>query len=146
MIYPQTLAAWLDRLSGLHSKEIDLGLERVRKVGLDLAVLQPAPYVIIVAGTNGKGSSVAMLESILLASGYRVGSYTSPHVLRFNERIKINGIEVDDTQITNAFELIEQARKETSLTYFEFATLAGLVVFNQTELDVAILEVGLEDA
>lgn len=143
MTYPQTLVAWLERLAVLHSKEIDLGLERVRKVALDLAVLQPAPYVITVAGTNGKGSSVAMLESILLAAGYRVGSYTSPHVLRFNERIKINGVEVGDPQIVQAFELIEQARKETSLTYFEFATLAGLVVFNQIELDVVILEVGL---
>ncbi|UQB42853.1 bifunctional tetrahydrofolate synthase/dihydrofolate synthase [Thiomicrospira microaerophila] len=139
----EALNVWLEKLVNLHSKEIDLGLDRVRQVGKDLAVLCPAPFVITVAGTNGKGSSVAMLQAILIASGYRVGAYTSPHILRFNERIKVNGVEVTDQQIIQAFEMIEQARKQTTLTYFEFATLASLVIFSQAKLDVVILEVGL---
>ncbi|WP_052501410.1 bifunctional tetrahydrofolate synthase/dihydrofolate synthase [Thiomicrospira microaerophila] len=138
-----TLEGWLDKLSHLHSKEIDLGLDRVRAVGERLGVLRPAPFVITVAGTNGKGSSVAMLQSILLASGYRVGSYTSPHILRFNERIQLNGADVSDTQIIQAFEAIEQASAQCTLTYFEFATLAALIVFNQADLDYVVLEVGL---
>ena len=143
MCLPLTLADWLERLVGLHSTEIDLGLVRVREVGQRLAVLCPAPFVITVAGTNGKGSSVAMLESIFMQAGYRVGSYTSPHMLHFNERIKLNGQPVSDALIVQAFERIERARGQISLTYFEFATLAGLQIFQQSELDVVVLEVGL---
>ncbi len=104
---------------------------------------KPASIVITVAGTNGKGSSVAMLESILLAAGYRVGCYTSPHLLRYNERIRINGAEVEDEALCESFEHIDQAREDISLTYFEFGTLAAFDLFNRAELDVAVLEVGL---
>lgn len=141
-----SLQVWLERLLTLHTKEIDLGLERVRKVATRLNVLTPAPYVITVSGTNGKGSSVAMLVSILKAAGYRVGSYTSPHILKFNERIQIDGQMLDDQVLVNAFERIDTARIEASnspLTYFEFSTLAALLCFVDAKLDVVVLEVGL---
>jgi len=138
-----TLDAWLDKLSVLHSKEIDLGLERVAEVGRRIDLLRPRSFVITVAGTNGKGSSVAMIQSILCAAGFRVGSYTSPHILKFNERIQINGNPISDARIVEAFELVDQARKEITLSYFEFATLAALIIFKQSELDFIVLEVGL---
>lgn len=131
----------------LHAQEIDLGLERIRQVAERMKLLRPAPLVITVAGTNGKGSSVAMLVSILREAGYQVGSYTSPHIQRFNERIQINGQPVEDKAIVQAFDTIETARKlpleETKLTYFEFSTLAALSIFKQAALDVVVLEVGL---
>jgi dihydrofolate synthase/folylpolyglutamate synthase len=138
-----TLQEWLQWQETLHPAEIELGLERVASV---FARLQPEPppfKVITVAGTNGKGSSVAMLESILLAAGYRVGCYTSPHILRYNERVKIGGIMVDDQQLCDAFARVDQGRGETSLTYFEFGTLAALDIFYRDNLDVVILEVGM---
>ena len=138
-----SLDHWIDWLLHLHAEEIDLGLDRVRLVAETMQLLRPAPIVISVAGTNGKGSSVAMLTAILSAAGYRVGAYTSPHIQRFNERIQINGQPVQDTLITHAFAQIEAARGETKLTYFEFATLAGLSIFKQSDLDVVVLEVGL---
>lgn len=138
-----SLADWLDWLLQLHAQEIELGLDRVYAVAKQLDVLTPAPYVITVAGTNGKGSSVAMLVAILSAAGYKVGSYTSPHILRFNERIQLGGQPVTDQQIVAAFDAIEKARHAIKLTYFEFATLAALVIFKQSELDVVVLEVGL---
>lgn len=136
------LAAWLARIEGLHPKSIELGLERVRAVAgrLGLAV---NCTTIVVAGTNGKGSTCAMLEAILLAAGYRVGLYTSPHLLVFNERARLNGRPVDDLALVGAFEKVEAARGDTSLTYFEFTTLAVLDLFAAARLDVAILEVGL---
>ncbi len=136
---------WIDWLLHLHATEIDLGLERVRAVAEKMQLLQPAKKVITVAGTNGKGSSVAMLSAIYSAAGYRVGRYTSPHLLRFNERIQINGSPVADQTIIEAFESIDQARAELDikLTYFEFSTLAALSIFKQATLDLAILEVGL---
>lgn len=138
-----TLEQWVDWLLHLHAQEIDLGLERIRLVAEKMQVTRPAPFIISVAGTNGKGSSVAMLASILSAAGYNVGTYTSPHILKFNERIQINGVCVADQQIVDAFTAIEDQRKQTKLTYFEFSTLAALVIFKQAELDVVILEVGL---
>ncbi|BBP43953.1 bifunctional tetrahydrofolate synthase/dihydrofolate synthase [Thiosulfativibrio zosterae] len=138
-----SLTHWLDWLLSLHAQEIDLGLTRVREVGQRLRLLQPKAKVITVAGTNGKGSSVAFLQSIYQAAGYGVGAYTSPHILRFNERIQINGAPVADSAIVEAFAEIEAARGTTKLTYFEFATLAGLWVFAQQPLDVIVLEVGL---
>lgn len=138
-----SLADWLDWLLKLHAQEIELGLDRVHEVAKQLDVLTPAPYVITVAGTNGKGSSVAMLVSILCSAGYKVGSYTSPHILRFNERIQLNAQLVSDQQIVDAFDAIETARNGIKLTYFEFATLAALVIFKQSMLDVVVLEVGL---
>ena len=127
----------------LHAQEIDLGIERVAKIAEALGVTKPAPFVISVAGTNGKGSSVNMLASILKASGYNVGTYTSPHILLFNERIQINAQMVKEAEIVAAFYEIEQARGQLKLTYFEFATLAALVIFKQKKVDVAVLEVGL---
>ncbi len=137
------LQDWIDWLLQQHSEEIDLGLERIRLVAESMALSSPAPFVISVAGTNGKGSSVAMLSSILREAGYQVGAYTSPHVQSFNERIQINGVPVCDSLIVQAFAQIEAARGITKLTYFEFATLAALYIFCASRLDVAILEVGL---
>lgn len=127
----------------LHSKAIDLGLDRVKKVASSLLAQRNLPFTLTVGGTNGKGSSVAMLDAILRAQGYRVGCYTSPHLLRYNERIKINGLSLEDGPICEAFARIDQARGETSLSFFEFGTLAALDIFSQSGLDIQILEVGL---
>lgn len=137
------LADWLDWLTLQHPQEIDLGLARVGEVAARLDVCRPAPFVITVAGTNGKGSSVAMLVAILKAQGYRVGAYTSPHLVRFNERIELNEGFASDEQLVSAFERIYQACQTITLTYFEYATLAALWLFKQQALDVVILEVGL---
>jgi dihydrofolate synthase/folylpolyglutamate synthase len=138
-----TLANWLNWQESLHPRAIDLGLDRVRTVAEQLGVHQPAATVITVAGTNGKGSSVAFLEAILTAAGYRVGSYTSPHLLRYNERIRVAGAEVDDAALCEAFARIDAARGNLSLTYFEFGTLAALLLFREAGVPVAVLEVGL---
>lgn len=138
-----TLDDWLSWQETLHPRAIDLGLERVRAV---LRRLQPDPLphvTITVGGTNGKGSCVALLEAILRAAGYRVGAYTSPHLLRYNERIRVDGAEVDDASICRAFARIDAARGDRSLTYFEFGTLAALELFRDAAVDVAVLEVGL---
>ena len=137
------LAQWLERIEAIHPKSIDMGLERIRGVASSLQLQRPARQVITVGGTNGKGSTVAFLESIAREAGWRVGAYTSPHILEFNERIRVNGEAVSDAAIVNAFERIDAARGDTQLTYFEFATLAGLLVFAESDLDLAILEVGL---
>src|SRR5690606_7220567 len=122
-----------------HGKVIDLGLERLRAVAANLAL--SCPFVVItVGGTNGKGSTCALLESILLAAGYKVGLYTSPHLVDFNERIRVNGSSATDAQIIAQFERIDQARGEITLSYFEYATLAALLLFGEQNLDVAILE------
>lgn len=138
-----TLAEWLAWQETLHVREIDLGLERCREVARRLAIQTPTYRVIIVAGTNGKGSSVAMLDAILRASGYRTATYTSPHLLRYNERLCINGRQVSDQSLCDAFQRVDTARGEISLTYFEFGTLAALDILRQTDIDVAVLEVGL---
>lgn len=138
-----TLDDWLSWQETLHPKQIDLGLERVQSVWQRLGGAKPAPIVITVAGTNGKGSSVAMLDAIYRSAGYRAGTYTSPHLLRYNERIRINGQDVDDARLCAAFAAVDTARGETSLSYFEFGTLAAFEIFAAERLDVAILEVGL---
>ena len=138
-----TLAQWLQRLELLHPKEIDLGLERVSAVADAMQLLPLSQQVISVAGTNGKGSTVAVLEALLAETNCVTGSCTSPHLLRFNERIRVAGVEVDDGEIVHAFEQIDAARGDVSLTYFEFATLAALAIFRQRDVDVIILEVGL---
>lgn len=147
-----TLPEWLGYLEQLHSREIDLGLERVsevaRRLGVPTASTGRLPRVLTFAGTNGKGSTLAMVESMALAAGYQVGSYTSPHFLHFNERIKIQGTPVATATLVEAFEKIEQARLAdnnavVSLSYFEFATLAALVIFAESNLDLWLLEVGL---
>ncbi len=138
-----TLQQWLDWQNQLHPKNIDLGLERVSAVKSALHLDQLAPVVITVAGTNGKGSVVRFLEEIYRAAGFQTGAYTSPHLLHYNERIQVNGIPVSDKVICETFKQIDALRKNISLTYFEFATLAAGHIFQQAELDVVILEVGL---
>jgi dihydrofolate synthase/folylpolyglutamate synthase len=148
MIEPEpgsrTLSDWLAHLERLHPKTIDMGLERVKqvRVGLDLA---PAFPIITVGGTNGKGSTCAMMEAILSSAGYTVGCYTSPHLLRYNERVRINRREASDEALCKAFQAVESARiaSGASLTYFEFGTLAAMQLFGEARTDVAILEVGL---
>ena len=137
-----SLEAWLGYLESLHPSAIDLGLDRVRQVAARLDLDTPAVRI-VVGGTNGKGSTCAMLESILLAAGYRVGLYTSPHLLVFNERARVNGEVVDDARLIEQFEAVESARQDVTLTYFEFSTLAILRLFAQAGLDAMVLEVGL---
>ncbi len=138
-----TLQEWLDWQLLLHFKSIDLGLERVSAVANLLGINKIANQVITVAGTNGKGSTVTSYETWLHNAGYSVASYTSPHLLQYNERIKINRKMATDAMLCNAFEAIDQARGEILLTYFEFGTLAALWLMQQEPLDFAILEVGL---
>lgn len=139
---PDTLDGWLALLESRHDRIVQLGLERVAAVR---AALGPGPeaVVITVGGTNGKGSTCAMLESILLAEGYRVGCYTSPHLLRYNERVRVDGHDVDDGALMEALVTVERARGTTPLTYFEHGTLAAWEVFRARRPDVIILEVGL---
>ena len=143
----RSLAEWLSLLESRHPSEIELGLERVNTVWKRFKSTASsagfASQVITVAGTNGKGSCVASMQAILLAHGYSVGSFTSPHFLVYNERICLNGQPVDDACIVAAFELIESLRKEVSLTYFEFNTLAALIIFTQKSPQIVLLEVGL---
>ncbi|EPK7358905.1 bifunctional tetrahydrofolate synthase/dihydrofolate synthase [Kluyvera ascorbata] len=137
------LATWLSYLENLHSKTIDLGLARVSLVAGQLDVLQPAPFVFTVAGTNGKGTTCRTLETILMAAGYTVGVYSSPHLVRYTERVRVQGAELTESDHTASFAAIENARGETSLTYFEYGTLSALWLFKQAKVDVVILEVGL---
>ncbi|MCB5363146.1 bifunctional tetrahydrofolate synthase/dihydrofolate synthase [Pusillimonas sp. CC-YST705] len=137
-----SLDTWLAYLETLHPTTIELGLDRIRRVAQTLELQLPC-VKITVGGTNGKGSNCAMLEAILLAAGYKVGLYTSPHLVNFNERIRINGDSLDDSAIVQQFARIDAARGETSLSYFEFATLAAMLAFQQEGVEVAILEVGL---
>ena len=134
---------WLEWQLVLHDKAIDLGLDRVSEVGLRLGIDKIGGRVITVAGTNGKGSSVATYETWLSQAGFSVASYTSPHLLTYNERIKRNLKPVSDTELCAAFEAVEAARETTALTYFEFGTLAALFLFQQWQADYVILEVGL---
>ena len=139
---PKTLADWLIYLESLHPKTIALGLERVAQVKQRLN-LSPDFTVIVIGGTNGKGSVCAMLESILHAAGYRVGCYTSPHLLHYNERVRIAKQQASDEALCASFAAIEHARGDIPLTYFEFGTLAAMQQFIDHKVDVAILEVGL---
>jgi dihydrofolate synthase/folylpolyglutamate synthase len=136
------LGDWLSYIERQHPKTIALGLERVREVFSRLNIEIQCP-VLTVAGTNGKGSTCAMLESILRAAGYRTGLYTSPHLLRYNERVRVAGIEASDEALADSFSAVEQARLEVPLTYFEFGTLAALWHFSREKIEAAILEVGL---
>jgi len=137
------LATWLHYLENLHSTAIELGLSRVRKVAAAMDVLKPAPTVFTVAGTNGKGTTCRVLETALIAAGFRVGVYSSPHLVRYTERVRIQGEELPQACHTASFATIEAAREDTSLTYFEFGTLSALLLFKQQQVDVVILEVGL---
>ncbi|MDE1240422.1 bifunctional tetrahydrofolate synthase/dihydrofolate synthase [Vibrio aestuarianus] len=138
-----SLAVWLDYLANIHTSAIDLGLDRVQAVAQKANLTKPAPTVITVAGTNGKGSTCAIMEAILLDAGYRVGVYSSPHLIRYNERVRINGLELSDEKHAQSFSFIEEQRGEISLSLFEFGTLAALRLFQTEKVDVVLLEVGL---
>ena len=138
-----TLEDWLAWQTTLHAREIELGLDRIQKVAQRLNLLDCPFSVITVAGTNGKGSTVAMLSTILHHAGYKVGTYTSPHIIHYNERIRIGLRCVKDDQLCKSFSKIDAAREDISLSFFEFATLTALDIFHESKIDVAILEVGL---
>ncbi len=145
---PDSLAAWLTFIEGQHARPIALGLERMREVALRMQLKRPANKVITIGGTNGKGSTVAFVEAIARAAGWRVGAYTSPHLLAYNERVRIDGQDADDAALVAGFAAVEAARRapdgvHTPLTYFEFGTLAALWLFQRSKLDLAVLEVGL---
>jgi dihydrofolate synthase/folylpolyglutamate synthase len=139
----RTLAEWLALQESVHPKTIDMGLTRVTAVARTLCLEKPSSRVITVGGTNGKGSTAAHLEALLRAGGASTGMFTSPHFIRYNERIRVGGVEVEDAELISAFERIEQARGSTTLTFFEYNTLAALLIFADRKVDVAILEVGL---
>jgi len=139
----RSLEDWLRVQETVHGQGIDLGLARVRAVAERMNLLPFGPRTIIVAGTNGKGSTVACLEAILLELGVRTGTFTSPHLLRYNERIRVAGVEASDAELIAAFEAIDAARGDTTLTFFEYNALAALAVFRARAVEVAVLEVGL---
>lgn len=139
----RTLGDWLAYLEQLHPSAIDMGLERSREVAHRMGLGKPAPRVVTVTGTNGKGSTCAFVASLLMAQGLKVGVYSSPHLLRYNERVQINGVEASDAQLCEAFAALEAGRGDTTLTYFEMGTLAALWLFEREQLDAVVLEVGL---
>lgn len=138
-----SLAEWLAWQEQLHPRAVDLSLERLQRTLARLGWHRPSCPVITIAGTNGKGSTVAMIAGILRTDGYRVGTFTSPHLIRYNERICVDGSPIDDTSLMQAFERIDAARKPDTLTFFEFNTLAALLIFETAGLDAIVLEVGL---
>ncbi|WP_215407684.1 bifunctional tetrahydrofolate synthase/dihydrofolate synthase [Vibrio gigantis] len=138
-----SLEMWLDYLSNIHTSAIDLGLDRVQAVASKANLTKPAQHVITVAGTNGKGSTCALMEAILLDAGYSVGVYSSPHLIRYNERVRINGQDLSDEKMVQSFDFIEKERGEISLSFFEYGTLAALRAFQTEAVDVVLLEVGL---
>ncbi|MBA1274562.1 bifunctional tetrahydrofolate synthase/dihydrofolate synthase [Stutzerimonas azotifigens] len=139
----RSLGQWLGYLEQLHPSAIDMGLDRVRTVAEALGLTRPAPLVVTVTGTNGKGSTCAFIASLLSAHGLKVGVYSSPHLRRYNERVQVNGVEAEDAALCEAFTAVEAARGPVSLTYFEMGTLAAFWLFERAGLDAAVLEVGL---
>ena len=138
-----SLDHWLDRISRQHPQAIEMGLDRVRAVAERMGLHAPATRTLVVGGTNGKGSTVAFADAIARAAGLRVGTYTSPHLLRFNERVRIDGADATDDALVAGFEAVEAARGDTPLTYFEYGTLCALWLFQRSTLDLVVLEVGL---
>ena len=138
-----SLAQWLAFIERQHPQSIAMGLERVREVAGRMGLKRPAKKVVVVGGTNGKGSTVAFIEAVARAAGWSVGAYTSPHLLAYNERVRIDGRDATDDALVAGFEAVEAARGETSLTYFEYGTLCALWLFKRSRPDLAILEVGL---
>lgn len=138
-----SLSEWLEYIERQHPQSIAMGLDRVREVAARLGLGAPARKTIVVGGTNGKGSTVAFIEAIGRAAGWKVGAYTSPHLLAYNERVRIDGRDADDAALVAAFAAVEAARAQTVLTYFEYGTLAALWLFARAGLDLAVLEVGL---
>lgn len=139
----RNLPDWLAYIERQHPNAIAMGLERVREVSSRMGLGHPGKHVITVGGTNGKGSTVAFIESIARAGGYKVGTYTSPHLLRYNERVRIDGIDANDADLITGFEEIDAARGDIPLTYFEYGTLCALWLFERAGLDLVVLEVGL---
>ncbi|MDH0894136.1 MULTISPECIES: bifunctional tetrahydrofolate synthase/dihydrofolate synthase [unclassified Pseudomonas] len=139
----RSLADWLSYLEQLHPSAIDMGLERSHEVARRLGLGKPAPLVITVTGTNGKGSTCAFVASLLREQGLRVGVYSSPHLLRYNERVQLEGRDASDEELCEAFAVVEAGRGEISLTYFEMGTLAAFWLFERAALDAVVLEVGL---
>ena len=139
----RSLAEWLALQETVHVRSIDLGLERVARVAAALRIEHPPYRVITVGGTNGKGSTVSYLEALLHAGGYRCGALSSPHLVRYHERVRVDAREVSDSELIDAFERIETARGATTLTFFEYNTLAALLIFETRQVEVAVLEVGL---
>ena len=137
------LTEWLSYLESIHSVEIELGLTRINAVANKLNIVFPTSTIITVAGTNGKGTTCAFLENAFLAQNLTCAVYSSPHIERFNERLRLNKVEVNDASLVNAFETIEQTRDDISLTYYEYTTLAALLILTAAQPDVIILEVGL---
>ena len=134
---------WLRYLEAIHPSGIDLGLERVARVAGTLDCVKPAPLVILIGGTNGKGTTSALVAALLRKQGKRVGMYNSPHIHRYNERVSVDGSDISDSDLCLSFEAVEEARGDTTLTYFEFGTLAALWHFRQQSLDAVVLEIGL---
>ncbi|MDP2634979.1 MULTISPECIES: bifunctional tetrahydrofolate synthase/dihydrofolate synthase [unclassified Pseudoalteromonas] len=138
-----SLDDWLCYLESVHPANIAMGLERVADVASNIGLLDTSSKIILIGGTNGKGTTARCLESLLLAQGYSVGTYASPHLIQYNERVRINGAELDDQFHVDAFDLLEQGRGETPLTYFEYGTLGALAIFKRHSVDYVLLEVGL---
>ncbi|WP_250658356.1 bifunctional tetrahydrofolate synthase/dihydrofolate synthase [Alkalimarinus coralli] len=141
--YKESLNAWLERIEKNHPSEIEMGLERTLSVYSTLGIERIASQVVVVAGTNGKGSTIAALERLLLDAGKTVGVYSSPHITSYNERVRVNGVQIDDRRLVESFEKVECARGRTPLTYFEFGTLSAISCLESEKLDVVLLEVGL---
>ena len=140
---PRTLAHWLDHIEHQHPAVIDMGLERVRCVAARMHLGKPGTRVVTVGGTNGKGSTVAFIEAIARAHGWKVGAYTSPHLLDYNERVRIDRVDASDAELVAGFEAVDAARGDTALTYFEYGTLCALWLFERAKPDLVVLEVGL---
>jgi dihydrofolate synthase/folylpolyglutamate synthase len=140
---PMTLPQWLERIERQHPQSIAMGLDRVRAVAARMGLARPAKRVVVVGGTNGKGSTVAFIEAIARAAGWRTGAYTSPHLAAYNERVRIDGRDAGDDALVAGFAAVEAARGDTPLTYFEYGTLCALWLFAREGLDLAVLEVGL---
>ena len=138
-----SLEYWLDYIQAIGPKEIDLGLQRIKPIYEQLIKSKIASKVIVVGGTNGKGTTTEFLGQLLVSKHKNVGTFTSPHLFNFNERIKINGKPVSDESIVESFKLIEESRGSTNLTYFDFSTLAALLIFNKSKVDYMVLEIGL---
>lgn len=143
MMKENSLEFWLDYIQTLEPKEIELGLERIKPIYEKLIKSKISSKVIVVGGTNGKGTAVEFLSQLLMAKNKTVGTFTSPHLFHFNERIKINGMTVSDELIIESFKLIDESRGSTHLTYFDFSTLASLITFNEFNVDFMVLEIGL---
>ncbi|MEM0514287.1 bifunctional tetrahydrofolate synthase/dihydrofolate synthase [Pseudoalteromonas sp. YIC-827] len=138
-----SLDDWLCYLEQIHPANIEMGLERVQRVAEQIGLLDTRSKIILIAGTNGKGTTAQCLEALLLAQGYSVGTYASPHLIRYNERVRINGAELDDQIHVDAFNALEQGRGDTALTYFEYGTLGALHIFKRMDVDYVLMEVGL---